>query len=165
MNKQLETLQFRRAGSPDAQAVSTLISLFCQDFFTHPDGAGAEVFLNSVSEQAERSYIEDARYSYILACMDERLAGFIALRDTSHIFHLFVSPDFQGKGLAKKLWQRTQELSARHGYEGPFTVNSSVKAIPVYERLGFTPSSDLIQSHGISFLPMRLDLKPPSPSA
>lgn len=155
MHKMSDTLEFHCANSKDAQAISALVTRFCHEFFVKPNGEGAESFLESVSEQAQSKYISDKRYHYLAAFADEQLVGFIAMRDISHIFHLFVSPDFQGRGLATELWRQAKEYAAVHGHTGFFTVNSSVKAIPVYERFGFIRSEALIEMHGISFLPMR----------
>ncbi|MFZ6874605.1 GNAT family N-acetyltransferase [Undibacterium sp. Di27W] len=149
------TFHFRTATDGDAFAISALIADFTQDFFVHADGAGTEIFLESVSEKAEQVYIQDPRYHFILALEDEKLAGFIAMRDLSHLYHLFIATEFQGLGLARELWQRAQAFSTSSGHTGPFTVNSSVKAIPVYQRFGFVATGDLIEMHGIAFLPMR----------
>lgn len=156
MSKELNTLIYRKANEKDARAITDLVAQFCTDFFVHPNGKGAEEFLESVSEKAEISYLNDARYHYLLALDQGELAGFIALRDMSHIFHLFVNPAYQGMGLARELWQRILAQTNEHAYSSVFTVNSSVKAIPVYEKFGFARSEEILEVHGISFMPMHL---------
>ena len=80
-----------RAGSPsDAEAVAGLIASFQSELTDDPSGAGAEHFLASVSVQAEREYLASARYRYLLAFSGSEFAGFIAIRDGFHLFHLFV---------------------------------------------------------------------------
>lgn len=39
---------------------------------------------------------------------------------------------------------------------GEFTVNSSLYAVPVYERYGFIPAGLRVEVHGIAFVPMKL---------
>ena len=80
-----------RAGSPsDADAIAGLIASFQGELTDDPSGAGAEEYLASVSAQAEREYLTSPRYRYLLAYAGPQLAGFIAIRDGSHLFHLFV---------------------------------------------------------------------------
>ncbi|MBC3906079.1 GNAT family N-acetyltransferase [Undibacterium umbellatum] len=146
---------FRDGLATDALAISQLISQFAPDFWANPDGSGADLFLQSVSESAEFSYLTDSRYHFILAWHGETLAGFIAMRDLSHLFHLFVNPSFQRQKLASTLWQHARQYAAAQGHAGSFTVNSSLNAIPVYERFSFQAKGEVVEMHGIAFLPMQ----------
>ena len=145
-----------RVGSPsDAEAVAGLIACFQSELTDDPSGTGAEHYLASVSVQAEREYLASERYRYLLAFSGSQLAGFIAIRDGSHLFHLFVERAHQRQGVARLLWERAlRELCARSS-EGAFTVNSSLSAVPVYQAFGFAPAGSLQSLDGISFLPMR----------
>ena len=145
-----------RAGSPaDAEAIAALIASFQRELTDDPSGAGAEHFLASVSLQAEREYLGSERYQYLVAYSDSQLAGFIAIRDGSHLFHLFVERAHQRQGIARLLWERAQSELGDPGNKGAFTVNSSLSAVPVYQAFGFAPAGSLQSVHGISFLPMR----------
>ncbi|WP_158229235.1 GNAT family N-acetyltransferase [Collimonas sp. PA-H2] len=147
--------KLRLAHAGDAAAISALIRQFTREFTISPNGSGAEQFLASVSADAETGYISDPRYHYITACAGELLAGFIAVRDRSHVFHLFVAPQFQHQGLATRLWHAA--LAAAPEIRA-FTVNSSPAALPVYQRFGFAPIGSRVEMHGICFVPMRLSL-------
>lgn len=144
-----------RAGSPaDAEAIAGVIAGFQSELTDDPSGAGAEEFLASVSVEAERDYLASERYRYLLAYSNSRLAGFIAIRDGSHLFHLFVESAHQRQGIARRLWERAlRELCAPGSDEG-VTVNSSLFAVPVYQAFGFVPAGSIQSIHGISFLPM-----------
>jgi GNAT superfamily N-acetyltransferase len=145
-----------RAGSPsDAEAVADLIASFQSDLTDDPSGAGAEDYLASVSVHAEREYLASARYRYVLAFVGSELAGFIAIRDGSHLFHLFVGRTHQRQGLGRRLWQQALRELCTPNSEGVFTVNSSLSAVPVYRRFGFVAAGSMQSVHGISFLPMR----------
>src|SRR5690349_3252421 len=145
-----------RAGSPaDAEAIADLIASFQSEITDDPSGAGAEEYLASVSVQAERKYLASERYRYLLAYSDSQLAGFIAIRDGSHLFHLFVERSHQRQGIARRLWERALEELCAPDSDGGFTVNSSLSAVPVYQALGFVPAGSIQSTHGISFLPMR----------
>ena len=145
-----------RSGSPsDAEAIARLIASFQSELTDDPSGAGAEAYLASVSEEAERLYLASARYRYLLAYAGSQLAGFIAIRDGSHLFHLFVERAHQRQGLARLLWEQAlRELGAPRK-SGAFTVNSSLSAVLVYRALGFVPAGSAKSVHGISFLPMQ----------
>lgn len=138
----------------DAPAISALILSLSRPFFASPTRDGAEPFLASVSASAEAGYLADARFVFWVARQGEALAGLVALRDTSHLFHLFVAPTFQRQGLARRLWLHAlQHLPAvqRH------TVNASLNAVPVYERFGFRATGAVQHQHGIAFVPMLRD--------
>lgn len=145
-----------RAGSPaDAEAIAALIASFQSELTDDPSGAEAEKYLASVSVQAERGYLASERYLYLLAYSDSQLAGFIAIRDGSHLFHLFVERAHQRHGIARRLWERALRQLCAPGSDGSFTVNSSLRAVPVYQAFGFVPAGSIQSIHGISFLPMR----------
>jgi GNAT superfamily N-acetyltransferase len=144
-----------RSGSPsDAEAIARLIASFQTELTDDPSGTGAEEYLASVSVRAEREYLASARYRYLLGYSDSQLVGFIAIRDGSHLFHLFVERAHQRKGIARALWERALHELGPPETQGAFTVNSSLAAVPVYRALGFLPAGSIRSVHGISFLPM-----------
>jgi GNAT superfamily N-acetyltransferase len=150
-----------RAGSPaDAEAIAGLITSFQDELTDDPSGAGAEEYFASVSVQAERDYLASERYRYLLAYSDSQLAGFIAIRDSSHLFHLFVERSHQRQGIARRLWERALRQLCAPGSDGNLTVNSSLSAVPVYQAFGFVPAGSIQKMHGISFLPMRRSASP-----
>ena len=148
-------MEFRSGSPTDAEAIARLIASFQSELTDDPSGAGAEEYLASVSVEAERDYLVSERYWYLLAYSDSQLAGFIAVRDGSHLFHLFVERSHQRQGVARRLWERALHELCAHSCDGPFTVNSSLSAVPVYQAFGFVPAGSLQSVHGISFLPMR----------
>jgi len=148
-------MEFRAGSPPDAEAIADLIASFQSELTDDPSGVGAEEFLASVSVQAEREYLTSARYRYLLAYSGSQLAGFITIRDGSHLFHLFVDRARQRQGLARLLWERALRELCVPGSEAAFTVNSSLSAVPVYQAFGFAPAGPIQSAHGISFLPMR----------
>ena len=145
-----------RVGSPsDAEAIAGLIASFQSELTDDPSGAGAERFFASVSVQAESEYLASARYRYLLAFSGSEFAGFIAIRDGSHLFHLFVGRAHQRQGLGRRLWQQALRELCTPNSEGVFTVNSSLSAVPIYRSFGFAPADSTQSVDGISFLPMR----------
>lgn len=148
----------RPARAEDAAAISALIHDVAPGLMVHPDGAGAERFLLGVAPPAIKRYLSEPQYRYQVCLMAGQLAGVIALRDNRHLFHLFVAPAFQRRGIARHLWRITRAAAIEAGNRDGFTVNSSLCAQPVYERFGFQASGPAIHEHGIAYVPMRLRL-------
>jgi len=148
-------MDFRVGAPQDAEAIAELIASFQSELTDDPSGTGAEEYIASVSVGAEREYLASGRYRYLLAYSDSQLAGFIAIRDGSHLFHLFVERSHQRRGIARRLWERALRELCPSNSDGDFTVNSSLSAVPVYHAFGFVPAGPIQSMHGISFLPMR----------
>ena len=149
-------MKLRSGKATDAESLALLIASFQREITVHPDGIGAERYLASVSRDAMRDYLESSRYSYIVAECEEALLGFMALRDGSHVFHMFVAKDQQRKGVATRLWQEIKAQALSSGAPSRFTVNSSLGALQVYRAFGFEPTGEVASMNGISFVPMRL---------
>lgn len=150
-------MNIRPATIADAEAISALIVELSAPFYTSATRAGAEPFLASVSADSQRRNLSAPNFSYYVAESSGELVGVVALRDKSHLFHLFVAPQFQRAGLATRLWRIVKAEALAAGNPGQFTVNSSLNAVPVYERFGFVRKGDVQYMHGISFQPMHLD--------
>jgi len=159
VNAALGVMNIRPGAHNDSKVLAELIDSFRPMLTLDPTGAGAEQYLISVSESAEREYLSSPRYLYLVAELEGRVVGFIAMRDRTHLFHLFVAAEHQGRGIARALWERAREQILRDGGGAVFTVNSSLSAVPVYKRFGFRPAGAEIQAHGIAFVPMRLELR------
>jgi GNAT superfamily N-acetyltransferase len=77
------------------------------------------------------------RFRYWVAESESSLLGFIALRDGSHLFDLFVSPENQRSGVGRALWQFALAHASSPIAERDITVNASLNAVPVYLAFGF----------------------------
>lgn len=149
--------------TPDhAPAIAALIRPLAQDFLVTPDNpAAAAPFWASVDEAAERGYIASPRHAYTVAMRAGRLVAFIAMRDTWHVFHLFVAAPLQRQGLGARLWRHARSQAMTQAQMEPgavtaFTVNASLPAVPFYQRQGFVERGAPQVAHGIRFQPMRL---------
>lgn len=87
-----------------------------------------------------------------------QLAGLIALRNRSHLFHLFVARSFQGQGLSRQLWSYALKACLTEENTTTFTVNSSIYAQGVYEKMGFKVPGKAIETKGIVFIPLILEI-------
>lgn len=149
-------MKIERASIADAPAISALIRELSKPFLVSPSGESAEPFFAAISEPAIQRYVSAGNFDYFVAKQEGLLAGVIALRDNSHLFHLFVAEPFQGQGLGGQLWHMVKAKAIQSGNPGKFTVNSSLNALPVYEKFGFVASGPIVQTHGVAFQPMQL---------
>ena len=150
-------LDIRRAKLGDASGISALILNVAHYFSPSPGGKVAVWFLASVTPAAIEGYISDAKYNYLVAQAGEALAGVIALREHSHVHHLFVVPAMQRQGVAARLWERARADALVSGNTGGFSVRSSEYAVPVYQRFGFRVAGARAEKDGLVFVPMRLE--------
>jgi ribosomal protein S18 acetylase RimI-like enzyme len=132
------TFRFREAKPTDAQAICALLQAVTP--LVVPDQANPDVaqFLESFKQAAVADRLASPSYSHWVAERGANFCGYIATRDRSHLYHLFVQPDLHGQGVGRLLWQHL----LRVGGPGPYTVNSTVSAVGVYRSFGFVPSGE-----------------------
>lgn len=150
----LAGLEFRPGTAADAPLIEALIKDLAPAILGSNSHEEASVFWQSVSAQAEAAYLGDPRFSFLLAFDRGNLVGFLAMRDKSHLFHLFVATTHQGLGLATILWRQAYLSLGGEGYPGPITVNSTLGAVGFYQKLGFQCIGSVIRAGGIAFQPM-----------
>lgn len=149
-------MNIRPAVVDDADAISALIGSVMHHLTLHPDGAGAERFIETMAPPAIAQAISAPNMRYLAGFDAGCLAGAVALRDNRHLFHLFVAPAFQRRGYARRLWDVVRDEAIESGNPGYFTVNSSIFAVPLYKTLGFRATGERTEMNGIAFLPMAL---------
>jgi len=140
----------RPAIESDALAVSELTAGLSEYFASGSVSQISQEFWDSISVEAVTGRIVSPDYDCFVAGDTDGLSGFVAFRKPSHLFHLFVASRAQSRGLGKLLWQKVLERSACP----EITVNSSVFAIPFYQRLGFVRVGPDKSEGGISYSPM-----------
>ena len=134
-------LQLRIARPDDARAIGVLARRVTRRWILPGQPADvAALLLAGMTATSIRQKI-DAGQRFHLALVDGALAGVAAIRDDSHVFQLFVGTRYQGRGIARKLWQRVLRDSIRRADTRFFTLNAAVAAVPVYLRLGFEPNA------------------------
>jgi GNAT superfamily N-acetyltransferase len=151
----------------DLAPAAALLRRAALDFILHESTLeGARDFLARHGEDGLCANIA-AGFVYHAALVDGELAGFIGLRERSHVFHLFVDERWQRRGIAGRLWETARDIElesasgARH--PGVFTVNASNHALPFYESLGFVRTAPM-QVAAVLYNPMRLDPGPATDS-
>ena len=150
----------RKANIIDADAISRVLSVLAEKFIIPDFGSeGRQRLLASMSRAIIAENINGG-FRYHVAESQNDIVGVVGTSDDSHVYHLFVAESRQGRGLARRLWQTAMQDCLLRGNPGVFTVNSSLKAQPVYERFGFTAQSGPVTKDGVIFVPMRLEVSP-----
>jgi len=140
----------------DIPAVATLLHALAREYIVHESPPeGAATFLAENGEMGVRGFVARG-HVYHVAVIDGELAGFVAVRDCSHLFHLFVGARWHRRGVARALWETARAAALAGGGDGSFTVNSSNFAVPVYESFGFVRVGPTQCAKGLYFNPMRL---------
>lgn len=151
-------MQIRVASKADITTISELIcTLVTKHVLPSCSAQGAKILLNSMSVQSIESYF-DLGYQYSVAVIDEQIIAVIALKNNSHLYHLFVADSHQGQGIAKQLWEQSKTVAIIAGNPGIFTVNSALNAAALYRKWGFVDTQEVRQTNGIKDIPMRLEL-------
>jgi GNAT superfamily N-acetyltransferase len=149
----------RSATLADSERISNLIYVLAEKYITHElTPEGATTLLSSLRPNEIKQYIESG-IKYHLAEIEDELVGVIAVKDNSHLYHLFVDEHYQRKGIASLLWSVAQEACLLKGNPGIFTVNSSSFALPIYEKLGFIVQEGQQEKDGVIYIPMKLKLQ------
>lgn len=82
----------------------------------------------------------------------KELIGIIAMRNEgSHVALFFVKGTYHGRGIGRELWNTVLAENTSENV----TVHSSLYAVPIYEKLGFVPTGDVQEEHGIQYVPMK----------
>ena len=140
----------------DIPALAGLLRELACEYIVHESTLeGASTFLAENDEMGVRGFLARG-HVYHVAVIDGELAGFVAVRDRSHLFHLFVGKRWHRQGLARALWNTARAAAVGAGGDGVFTVNSSNFAVPVYESFGFVRVAPTQCVKGLYFNPMRL---------
>ena len=143
----------------DIPAAAALLRRAAEEFILHEsspeDGAA---FLAQQGEDGIRGFLAQG-FVYHVAEADGELAGFIAIRERSHVYSLYVDSRFHRRGIARRLWEAARQAALGPGHLGAFTVNSSDHALPFYASLGFVPTAPT-QVGIVRYNPMRLVLGP-----
>jgi GNAT superfamily N-acetyltransferase len=128
--------QIRQAKPTDAPAICALLRAVTPLIVPDPTDPEALRFLESFKEPAVVERLAAPNYFHLVAERGADFFGYIATRDGTHLYHLFVQPELHGQGIGRQLWQQLLRVSG----PGPYTVNSSVPAVAVYR--SFVPSGE-----------------------
>ncbi|NOH30745.1 GNAT family N-acetyltransferase [Vibrio mediterranei] len=149
----------RKARASDALAISQLIIPLTKKYVCPDcDESVHNVLLDSMSPERIEGYMA-SNYSYVVAVSESNeVIGVGGVRDNTHLYHLFVHDEYQGKGLSRQLWENVKGVALQNGNKGRFTVNSALSAENVYLKFGFKRIHGVRREKGMVDIPMVLDV-------
>lgn len=119
---------------------------------------GIEEFRSTIALPEMRARMANQQV-WLWGCFDgQRITGVIATRKPCHIMLLFVDPAFHRQGIAHALIDAVVQSYRRYTAEQVLTVNASLYAAEIYQKLGFTASAGPQFCNGIRFVPMQRPL-------
>ena len=144
----------REANLNDSSEIGELIRVLAEKFITHEFDTKARTHFLSSNDGISVEKNMKSGFSYHVAADRGRIVGVVGVKDKSHLYHLFVAEDSQGKGFARKLWEKALRELTSQGDTKVITVNSSNNAIGFYKKLGFNQTGPVIEKEGIQYNPM-----------
>lgn len=150
------SMRIRPLHNHDIPAVAALMRALSDEFIVHECTADAAAFFARENDESGICGFVSSGIAYSVAEYDGVIVGFIALRDNSHVFHMFVDKAHHRQGVAAALWQSARRAALEAGNPGVFTVNASNHAVPVYEKMGFVRTAEMQCKNGIYYNPMQL---------
>jgi ribosomal protein S18 acetylase RimI-like enzyme len=149
-------MDIRLAGPDDVQAISALIYGLTEKYVVtdFPARAGAALLVSMLPEGIRKHMLNGCRYH--VAELDANIIGVIGVKDNKHLYHLFVAEEHQRRGIARRLWRSAEAACRAAGHAAEFSVNSSLRAQAMYEKLGFVAQSTSRTRDGVVTIPMVL---------
>lgn len=134
------------------------------DEFVGPDYTpeGVAHFREYIAAHSFHQRMQTDNHFQLSAWLDQQIVGVIEIRDWSHISLLFVTPELHRQGIAHQL---LKHALAHCESQGKLPESMTVKASPyafsagIYGRLGFVQSEPQQEQNGITFIPMRKDMR------
>ena len=141
----------RKATLSDAQSLSTL-ALSLGQYYNDDDPSGiSPYFAKKITPKAFKDYLRDeTAYEHYVYEKSSKLVGYFALLNSTHFLYLFVDKEHHKQGIAKALLEYALQVKRRQTY----SVNSSLYAVPFYEKIGFVPSAFVQKQHEMHYQPM-----------
>ena len=113
---------------------------------------GNDVFYDFIKFEEAKKRLSEISFA-IIAKIDSRICGIIEIKNYNHVCLLFVKKEMMRQGLAKTMFKLAIDKCIQKNSDY-IDVNSSLYAIPIYEKLGFSQTEDKKLVNGIQFIPM-----------
>jgi GNAT superfamily N-acetyltransferase len=145
----------------EAPALAQLVNGLSHYYLDDPKVQLPDWLSDTLTEGAFAARLADPSYINLVCKFKDEVSGadviqgYISIKDQSHIYHLFVAEEYQGKGIAKQLWNQARSITQNES----FTVRSSLYAVPVYKQFGFVEAGEVGCKDGVSFQPMNLSIQ------
>lgn len=120
---------------------------------------GTQSFRDFISDQWLKNMFLKGQYQMLVALENEKVVGFITVRNTTHISLLFVDRNYHRRGIGRMLIQKMGEYLISEIGVDYMTVDSSPYAEEFYHKLGFWNLAPQQKKQGIIFTSMKKNLR------
>jgi GNAT superfamily N-acetyltransferase len=155
-----DTMIFRKALPKDVDRVYSLVeSVFLE--FVAPDFTeeGVGEFMKYIAIDRIKERLSSGHFIFVAEGGDE-IAGMIEVRNHDHISLFYVDREHHQKGIGRRLFDLTiEECRNNAPTSDELTVNASLYAEKIYQKLGFVSEGPAKTLNGIVFVPMRMNYK------
>jgi GNAT superfamily N-acetyltransferase len=148
-------MSIRPAIQTDVTQIAGLVKSLAHFYLDDPRAELPSWLNETLSDEAFTSRISSSKYLNFVFEEADSIVGYISIESPGHLYHLFVSEKFQGKGISRLLWEHARQ----NCHDTTFSLRSSLHAIPVYKQFGFSESGPVGTKDGVSFQPMRMQNK------
>ncbi|KGJ90929.1 GNAT family N-acetyltransferase [Colwellia psychrerythraea] len=145
-------MNIRIATKQDINSLCQLIESLSHFYLADKDANLPHWFSETLTKEAFLQRIESTEYNNFVYEIQGSIAGYLAFKGDSYLYHLFVSEDHQGKGVARYLWDYATTKCVAKCY----TLRSSLNAVPIYKKFGFKVVGDAKERDGMGFQEMTL---------
>ena len=159
MKKQTENYSFRMAVEKDWEpamklAWETFLIFEAQEYGEE----GIESFRDFISDQWLKNMFLKGEYQMMVALHEEKVIGFITVRNRSHISLLFVNKKYHRQGIGSILIEKMGEYLITEVGVDYMTVDSAPYALEFYHKLGFWDLAPQQKKNGIIYTSMKKNL-------
>ena len=119
---------------------------------------GIESFRDFISDQRLKKMFLKGEYQMMVALHEDKLIGFITVRNRSHISLLFVNKKYHRQGIGSILIEKMGEYMITEVGVDYMTVDSAPYALEFYHKLGFWDFAPRQQKQGIIYTSMKKNL-------
>jgi len=144
-------MNIRQAELDDAVNLSELVNSLSHYYLNESESQLPEWLLNTLELKEFKSRISDNTFINLVYEKNNRILGYISIKNNSHIYHLFVSENHQKQGIASELWETLKNKCNSTEY----TVRSSLYAVKVYEKFGFKKTEHIESKGTLQFQEMK----------
>lgn len=120
---------------------------------------GIDNFRDFISDQWLKNMFLKGEYQMIVALEEEKIIGFITLRNRCHISLLFVDKNYHRQGVGTALIQILGEYLISEIGVDYMTVDSAPYALEFYHKLGFWDLAPSQENNGIIYTSMKKNLR------
>lgn len=153
----METIKIKPYKKGQESAIYHLIKKVYDEFVSKEyTNEGNEFFYNWISPEkiADR---QKNKNNLWIATEGSKIVGMIEIRENKNISLLFVEKNYQGQGIATKLFKKALMVCIQRDPSiRKFYVHASMFSIPVYRKMGFAETNIIQEENGIKYLPMEM---------